>query len=418
MNRRRIAVVSYFHPPFPGPGGTRWLAMARHLRERGDTVRIVASAAFGALPDDEELGVVRVGDLKSSPRLRRILRRGSLVAPGGPATVESPAPALLTRVVVPDSHLVSWMPGVFAAVRRLVAAGEVDCVVTSGPPESLHLAGLALGRRRPAWVADFRDGWSFEPLREPFPTAPQRALDLRLERAVARRADRVAAATRPIAEDLERRLGARAAWVPNGWDPATAPAPVDPPPLPAADGRATLVHTGTLSGSWGRDPAPLLRALRDVPEVRLALAGRLTDAEQALIAGAGLGERIVHLGTLSRAQALALQRAADALVLLTSRNAGEATSKLYEYLASGRPVLALAAGNEAARIVAETGAGVTVDPTDVPGIAAALRRVAAGTLHAGGERDLGRYVYPGPAAAMSELIDAALSERRLQSPRS
>ena len=126
----------------------------------------------------------------------------------------------------------------------------------------------------------------------------------------------------------------------------------------------------------------------------------------------------MHLGTLSRAQALALQRAADALVLLTSRNAGEATSKLYEYLASGRPVLALATGNEAARIVAETGAGVTVDPTDVPGIAAALRRVAAGTLHAGGERDLGRYVYPGPAAAMSELIDAALSERRLQSPRS
>jgi len=52
------------------------------------------------------------------------------------------------------------------------------------------------------------------------------------------------------------------------------------------------------------------------------------------------------------------------------------------------------------------------------GIAAALRRAAAGTLHAGGERDLGRYVYPGPAAAMSELIDAALSERRLQSPRS
>ena len=51
--------------------------------------------------------------------------------------------------------------------RAGTAWDAVDCLVTSSPPESVHLIGLLLGHRRPPWIADFRDGWSFEPLRDP-----------------------------------------------------------------------------------------------------------------------------------------------------------------------------------------------------------------------------------------------------------
>ena len=78
---------------------------------------------------------------------------------------------------------------------------DVDVVVTTGPPDSVHLIGLALGRRRPAWIADFRDGWSFEPLREPFPTAAQRRLDVWLEGRAVRAAD---AAAKPSAYPAAR----------------------------------------------------------------------------------------------------------------------------------------------------------------------------------------------------------------------
>jgi len=419
MTARRILVVTYYYPPSTAIGGARWAAMARHLRRRGHEVTIITSAVHGELASDGAEGVVRTGDLARAQTLRRLLRRPALPAPGT-ATLDTPAPRLLTRVVVPDSLLVSWMPAVLVQARRLLRAGALDCLVTSGPPDSTHLLGLALGARRPAWIADFRDGWRFEPLAEPWPTRPQRMLEARLERAVAQRAEVVIGATRPIAEDFARRLGARAEWVPNGWDPALAP-DVRDAPVPALDhGCASLVHTGTLSGPRGRDPRPLLRALRRVNaepgrerRVQLVLAGRTTVDDQALLAEADLGAAVRHVGLLERSAALALQRAADALVLLTGTHSSEATGKLFEYLAAGRPILALAEGNEAQRIVALTRTGITVPPADEERIAAALREVADGVLaRRCRPRELERFTYPGPADAVAALVEEAIGRRR------
>jgi glycosyltransferase involved in cell wall biosynthesis len=106
---------------------------------------------------------------------------------------------------------------------------------------------------------------------------------------------------------------------------------------------------------------------------------------------------------------LALQRSADALVLLTSRNTSEATGKLFEYIGAGRPVLALAEGNEAERIVRETNVGVTVAPDDVDAIVQALRRVATGELaRAYAPRNTEQYTYPEPARAMADLVEEAI----------
>jgi glycosyltransferase involved in cell wall biosynthesis len=391
--------------------------MARYLRRAGHSVTVVATDAFGRLADDDEFGIIRVGDLRSARPLRRLLRRGALPVAGA-QSVEVPPTALLTKVFVPDAHVVSWLPVALVAVRRLLTRHDVDCLVTSGPPESTHLIGLLLGARRPAWIADFRDGWCFEPLRAPFPSAAQRALDARLERRVVTAAEVAIGATRPIAEDLERRLGAHAGYVPNGWDPEAAP---DAPSLergPLNDG-VTLVYTGTLSGVRGSDPEPLLRALRIVraqpglPRVRLVVAGRLTTSERDLIYRTGVAEAVEHMGMLDRAGALALQRSADALVLLTSRNVSEATGKIFEYLGAGRPIVALAENNEAEHIVKETNTGVTVPPDDVEAIVRALRRVALGELaRSYAPRNLERFTYPAPAEAMAQLIETAIERRR------
>ncbi|MGN6189378.1 MAG: glycosyltransferase [Conexibacter sp.] len=425
---RRILVVSYYFPPTATVGGHRWHAMCRHLRRLGHETTVITTAAEAAGPEDAELDVVRVADLVASPVLRRLLRRPPLpaVSAGAPdrgAPLEKPAPALLTRVVAPDSYLVSWAPAALAATRRLIREREVDVVVTTGPPHSTHAIGLLLGRWRPLWVADFRDGWGFEPLGEAWPTAPQRAFDRLLERRVVERADAVLGATRPIADDLAARLGGRASWVPNGWDPDRAP--VDDPARGAGgaagapNGVVRLLHTGKLSGPRGRDPRPLfaaLRALRAEPsaegrrEVRLALAGGMDADDERLIAESGLGDAIEQLGVLDRRAVVTAQREADALLLLTAlrRNVSEATGKVFEYLASGRPILALAHDNEAARIVAETGTGLVVPPDDEQAILGALRQLADGRLARGyAPRELERFTYPGPARLVLDAIAQA-----------
>jgi glycosyltransferase involved in cell wall biosynthesis len=390
--------------------------MARHLRAMGHDVTVVTSAVNGSLPDDGA-DVVRTTDLARASALRRLLRRPDLPEVGA-ATAQTPAPALLTDLVVPDSHLVSWVPSALRAVRRILRAGPVDCLVTSGPPDSVHLLPLLLGPRRPPWIADFRDGWRFEPLRGAWPTGIQDRIDAALERRVARSAEIVVGATAPIAEDLAARHGADAHWVTNGYEPELAGSGAAP--ANGDSGWRTLVHTGTMSGGWGRDPRPLLAALRKFndartdgqPRVRLVLAGRQSVEDEQSLADAGLGGAVEHVGLVDRPAALRLQREADALLLLTGRNRSEATGKLFEYLASGRPIIAVAGDNEAARIIRETGTGVAAPGSDGLGLEAALRALVDGELTAMySPRGLERFRYPGPAEAIAELIERARARR-------
>jgi glycosyltransferase involved in cell wall biosynthesis len=182
-----------------------------------------------------------------------------------------------------------------------------------------------------------------------------------------------------------------------------------------------LVHTGTLSGPRGRDPRPLLAALEafnaarpaGAPRIRLVLAGRPSLEDEGLIRDASVGRAVRHVGLLDRPATLALQRSADGLLLLTGTHRSEATGKLFEYLASGRPILALADGNEAARIVRETGTGVAVPGRDRASVTVALQALADGSLERDyAPRGLERFRYPGPAEAVAALVERAVARRR------
>ena len=327
-------------------------------------------------------------------------------------------------MLVPDPQIVSWAPFAARAARRLLRQRPVDCVITSSPPDSAHLAGLALGRRRPAWIADLRDGWMFEPLRPPFPTRPQRWLDRRLERAVMGRADSVMAATEPIARDLSGRYAIPSTTIRNAWDPALeAEVAAAQPPALEPD-RVNLVYTGSLGGVRGHDDRALLAALREIVKddpglaarLRLVIAGWLTESEKRSLSAPDLAPVVRLVGALPRPEALALQREAEALLLVTSNDTSISTAKLYEYLAAGRPILALAGHNEAARIVAETRTGLTVAPDDAPAIRRALGGIVAGELDRRYEpRDLDSYRYPAPAEALAEMIERAVDHRRRRS---
>ena len=420
MPSRRVLVITYPYPPMPSVGGNRWLAMVKYLRRRGHQVDVLTTAAFGSLPAEQQIGVYRSRDLVAAPWLRMLTGRPPLPKPGE-AAIDKP-PHALTRLLVPDLNVTTWVPFATLAARRLIRERGYDCVITTSAYESTHLIGLCLGQRRPAWIVDFRDGWTFHPWREQFPTALQRRIDVRLERAVVQSADRTIVVERPVGEDFNDRLGVDAGYAPNGWDPDLAQE-VDAAQAPELDGRAvTLVHTGKLTGGWGRHPAALFDALRrlreDDPEaagrLQLVLAGRLDREEQRLIEQTGLGQMVRHVGMLTRAESMALQRRADVLLLITSPTlVWELPGKVFEYFGAERPILALAHGNETARLIEETGTGWTVPPRDVDAIEAALRRLARkGPRLSYDEARLAPYIYPAPAEVVEAEIERAITVRQ------
>jgi glycosyltransferase involved in cell wall biosynthesis len=421
---RRILFVAYFYPPCRDTGAQRPAAMVKWLRRLGHRVTVLTTSAYGDLPDDDGEGIVRTTDAQ---RWRARLRGSDRVDALYDGDTYAGRPHPLSRLLVPEPLVAAWAPFARHRALRLLERDGYDCVITTSPPESAHMIGRTVARRGVPWVADVRDAWTFESLRPRFPTVLQRRLDERLERRWLGAADVVVCVSRPAAVDLRERLGIEATLIPNGWDPDLGPEDPGPPqavdPLPVADpDRASLVYTGRF-GSYGRDPHPLVEALaalaREQPEVaariELVVAGPLTEDERRLLSTDVSPARIVVRGSLDRVQALALQRSADALLLLASPARTQLLNiKLFEYLATGRPILALAEGTEAGRVATELGAEV-VRADDVAAIQAALSRLAAGELSAPSADAVRPYTYPAPAEGMAEAVEAAIgasAERR------
>lgn len=410
---RRILLVAYFYPPLNSIGARRPAALAKWLRRRGHDVTVLTSVQSGSAADDAAQGVVRTRDLLAT----RLNWRGEsqAVATGQRDAAWDPDPGIWGKLFVPDVQVVSWLPFLVRAARSLDRAHRFDAVLSTAPLEVSHAAGLALRRRGVAWVADFRDGWRFEAPRADWPLAAQRRLDDALERAVVRRADALVTVSEPLSDDLRRRHGVAVETITNGFDPDDAElasgerAPVDPAKL-------TLVHTGGLGTE--RTLQPLLEALaqlaREDPSVRdrveLVLAGQQTQAERELYAQPAHAPFVRHLGYVPRPQAVALQRAADVLVLVTSGvRTGEATGKLFEYLAAGRPILVLGAGSAAGTIVTEAGAGLAIPTHDAEAAEAALRRILAGEIPAPTAEAVAPYAWPALAEHYERTIERAIA---------
>ena len=423
-----------YFPPAGGGGVQRPLKFATHLPELGIETHVLA-------PDDPKW--IHRDDELPPPTLAWV-HRARYLGPKGRKPAEELhgtqglerfgvyARLAGRRLLVPDEN-VSWNLTAVPAAIRIARREGIDAIVTTSPPSSVHLVGAAVKRATGIpWVADLRDGWRFESLR-PRPALPALdRLDAALERLVATRADAVSAVTEPIAADLASRFAREVATITNGYDPeatdddGTGADSAASGKSALTPGRRTLVHTGTLSYG-GRPLGPLLEALQGLkasaPEaaqrLEVALVGPITDAERAQVERAGLSDTVRITGSVPRATAVALQRAADGLLVITGPGqSGVATGKLYEYLTARRPILVIGDETAAARIVEETGAGIAVGRNDPPALTAALRRLAESPedLPSPSDEAVAHFGYPALAQEMAELVETAIARRAASRP--
>ena len=407
----RILLVAYFFPPTRDTGAQRPTAMAKYLVRLGHEVTVLTTGAFGTGGEPGDVEVIRAADAQA---LRARRSEAGRVRSLFESDTYAGKPHPISRLTVPEPLVAAWAP---FARRAAIAAHRkrpFDAILTTSPPESAHLVGLALKRRGVPWIADVRDAWTFEPLRPRFPLAAQRRLDAALERRWLGAADRIVCVSKPAAGDLVERgiaTAARVSVITNAWDPDGDPSAAAVAEAGAAfdPDRVSLLYTGRF-GSYGRDPTAFAEALGRLGSERLevAIAGPLTPAERELFAAVPGPSRPVLLGSVERDRALALQRAADALLLIAQPARSQLLNfKLFEYLAAERPILPLCAGTEAGRIVEELGAGPAIPAGDPGAICAALERLLAGELPTPDREAARAYRYPAAAEAMAEVISSA-----------
>ena len=391
--------------------------MAKWLRRRGHHVTVLTTSAYGALDDDAVADVERTADAQSwRARLRGKETVGAMF--DSPTYAGRPHP--LSRVLVPEPLVAAWAP--FARSRRAAPAARAPLRLRDHElaARSRRIwSAMALHRRGVPWVADIRDAWTFESLRPEFPTAAQRALDGGSSAAGSAAADAVVCVSEPAAADLRERGIAAPAARPERLGPRGGGGRrrADRPARPRAHlarlhGALRQLRTRPAAARRGAPAARRLRPGRGGKARARRSPGRSPRTRRELFAADVAPARIVLAGSLERERALALQREADALLLVAQPQRSQLLNiKLFEYLASGTPILALAAGTEAGRVAGDLGAEVA--PADDPeAIVVALARVAAGQLTAPAAGAVDAYTYPAPAAQMEDAVEAAIAAHR------
>jgi glycosyltransferase involved in cell wall biosynthesis len=376
-DRMKVLLVTMYFPPAGGGGVQRPLKFATHLPALGIETHVLAPDDPKWLYSDPGLapptqaGVHRARYL--GPRARRLA--DDLHGRSGLDLLSRQARSLSRRVLVPDEN-VAWNLTAIPAAVRIVHSEGIDVVLTTSPPNSVHLIGAAVKRMTGVrWVADLRDSIASHPHRrvERAAVRAKEKVSASVARLVARQADVIVAASDAIAEEA---LGLEPAGVVttilNGADFD------DFAGLEYRRGdRFRITHTGSFFGK--RDPRPFLSALAEsgLQDVVARFVGDFRVADRDWAEPLGLGDRLELLPHVSRREALALQRDSDVLLLLIpdagGRGHGVLSGKVFEYLAAERPILAaVPPEGAAAELIRETGAGVVAGPDDVPALTRAL----------------------------------------------
>lgn len=291
-----------------------------------------------------------------------------------------------TMIALPDPA-VGWSVASGIRAGNWMKAQGVSVFVTTSPPYSMLLAGfIARAISGAAWVCDLRDPWAT------FQAEPNGTLrDLvgrTLQSQTIRHADRVLANTPRFREALLSQPGAdpgRIETLPNGYDAEEIAKARTDAAGKTANGAFTIVHAGGLYKGL-RQPVEVLEAMSRAMktggvtrDIRLVLPGDSSyhhDPElKRRIESLGLEGKVEFPGYVPHEEVLALEASADLLLLIQ----GEAfriqvPSKAYEYLAIGRPILAVTTEGATADVINSSPVGDVVAPGDIDGLTASLLR--------------------------------------------
>lgn len=391
---KKVLLITYYWPPAGGPGVQRWLRFVTYLREFGvDPVifipenpeyPILDPSLSDEVPPDLRIYKFRISEPMqwAGKFLKKDIKRISsgMISAHKPSLAERFLIWIRGNLFIPDARVL-WVRPSVTYLKKVLIAENIDTVITTGPPHSIHLIGLHLKKDcRVRWVADFRDPWTTIGYHNKLMLGPlARNRHKAMEKEVLNTADKIVVTSRTTGKEFEALTSRPVRIITNGYetkDYSTA-AVMD-------DKYFTISHIGSLLA--GRNPIALWQALHTFTEedeffrkaFRLQLAGVVSPEVMESIRDNGLDPYVVQLEYMPHSEVVSLQRQSHVLLLIeinSQRTRGILPGKLFEYLAAKRPVLAIGPeGWEAGEIIRETGAGEVFDYNSGEAILQTLRR--------------------------------------------
>ena len=373
---KKVLIITYYWPPAGGPGVQRWLKFVKYLGEFG-----IEPIVY--VPENPDYPIIDETLLQEIPKDTIILKK-SIFEPYFLAKLFSKKEtSTISSGIIEESKNQNFIQKLFLYIRgnffipdarkfwikpsvkfleTYIAEHNIDTIITSGPPHSLHLIGLGLKKKLDLkWFADFRDPWTEIGYHKKLKlSASAKAKHISLEKEVLNSADHIITTSFTTQKEFQSKTSKPVTVVTNGYDSIEEKSS-------ELDKNFTVAHIGSLLS--GRNPEKLWMALKDLSseneefkrDLVLNLVGTVSKDVISSIREHGLESHLNLPGYVSHSKANNIQRSTQVLLLLeidSIETKGIIPGKLFEYMAAKRPIVAIGPKDwDVQNILKETEAG-------------------------------------------------------------
>lgn len=355
---KRVLIITYYWPPAGGPGVQRWLQFVKYFKnfDIEPVVYVPENPNYPLLDESFEVEVpsgleVIKFPIKEPYRFAQLLSRrktkqisSGIISNKRQTFVEKLMLFIRGNFFIPDARI-GWVKPSVTFLKTYISENPVDVIITSGPPHSLHLIGLKLKKElNLKWIADFRDPWTT--------IHYHKSLRLRnkakkkhkaLEKEILSEANLIVVTSPTTKNEFAAITKKPIEVITNGYGEFSE--------IPKVlDTTFSISHIGSLLSE--RNPSVLWQVLSEITlenidfkrDLRLKLVGVVSNEIVENIFNAGLKENCELLGYVTHSEAIQIQQNSGVLLLIeidSKETKSIIPGKLFEYLAAGRPILAL-----------------------------------------------------------------------------
>ena len=377
MNPKKLLIITYYWPPAGGPGVQRWLKFVKYLPDF-DIQPIVYVPENPTYPIIDSQLVEEVSDkaiiLKNkifepyqlagffSKNKTKKISSGIIPNKKKQSILERFLLWIRGNVFIPDARFL-WIKPSVKYLKKYIQENDIDTIVTSGPPHSLHLIGLKLKEDlNVKWFADFRDPWTTIGYHKELKLSSYASkIHKELESKVLNAADTIIVTSKTTKIEFEALTSKPIEVITNGYDVEM----VEKRPL---DSKFSLAHIGSFLSE--RNPEILWQCLSElvieIPsfknDLELKLIGAVSQEVLKTISKYDLDSYLNNLGYVSHKEAVSHQRTSQILLLIEINSENTKSilpGKLFEYMVSERPIIAIGPkDSDFAEIIQSTNTGV------------------------------------------------------------
>jgi glycosyltransferase involved in cell wall biosynthesis len=382
---KKVLIITYYWPPSGGSGVQRWLKFCKYLPEFGvEPIVLTVDPDFATYPSIDTTLELEVSDsirvyrtrAKNPLEIYQKIQRKPAPQSGFAGEKKSGLLDKLFRfirgnVFLPDARI-GWNPYAFEKAKYLIKEFNIETIVTTSPPHSTQLIGLRLKKEFPLqWIADLRDPWTeIFYNKELFRTKWAEKQDAKMEMLCLEGADQVVVVSDAIKRSFLVKYPFAAEKfhvIPNGYDEK------DFLSLDSTEKTDSKIisYVGNLGQQYPVDGFldAFSKVLKQDPAWKLQFVGNCYSGVHRLVEQKQLIDFVQFIPYVSHAEAIKYMINASVLLLIIpdiDSNKGILTGKLFEYLATGNPILSIGPKDgDAATILNENALSITVNKEEI-----------------------------------------------------